>query len=81
MSEVLTIRISTKAKTDIENLQKATGRSKSYLASKAVEEYLAKNSWQIKELSLAENEIKEGKFIESKTVEEYLSSWGKEEID
>lgn len=75
-SEVLTIRVGSEIKATLENLGKVLHRSKSYLAQKAIEEFLKKNAWQIEELQLAEKEIEEGNFISNEEVNDYLSSWG-----
>ena len=77
-TEVLTLRVPTQMKTNLETLGKSIHRSKSYIAEKAIEEYLKRNSWQIKELQLAEEEISQGKFISNDEVNDYLDSWGNE---
>ena len=77
-TEVLTLRVPTQMKANLETLGKSIHRSKSYIAEKAIEEYLKRNSWQIKELQLAEEEIKQGKFVSNDEVNDYLDSWGNE---
>lgn len=44
----LNLRIEPAMKTRLENLAKTTNRSKSYLVSSALENYLDVNEWQIK---------------------------------
>jgi len=75
-TEVLTLRVSSEMKIGLESLGKSIDRSKSYIAGKAIEEYLERNSWQIEELQLAEKEIEKGEFISNEKVENYLDSWG-----
>jgi RHH-type rel operon transcriptional repressor/antitoxin RelB len=74
-TEVLTLRVPSEVKTSLESLGKIINRSKSYIAEKAISEYLDKNSWQIKELQLAEKEIQKGEFVAHEKVESYLDSW------
>ena len=75
ITEVLTLRVPVQVKTNLENFGKYIHRSKSYIAQKAIEEYLARNSWQTSELKLAEEEIREGKFISNDVINEYLETW------
>ncbi len=46
-NEHLSLRISTETKARLEELSKATGRSKTFLALDAIEKYLEIESWQI----------------------------------
>lgn len=74
-TEVLTLRVPVEMKAVLESLGKSIHRSKSYIAEKAIEEYLERNSWQIEELQSAEKEIEKGEFISNDKVESYLDSW------
>lgn len=74
-TEVLTLRVPTQMKTNLETLGKSIHRSKSYIAEKAIEEYLKRNSWQIKELQLAEEEIQQEQFVSNDEVNEFQSYW------
>jgi len=75
ITEVLTLRVPTQVKTNLDKLGKAIHRSKSYIAERAIEEYLERNAWQIAELQSAENEIKQGKFVSNDEVNAYLDTW------
>lgn len=75
MTEVLTLRVQTSVKANLDKLGKAIHRSKSYIAERAIEEYLERNAWQIAELQSAENEIKQGKFVSNDEVNAYLDTW------
>ena len=75
-SEVLTIRVPSELKSQLEQLGKTLHRSKSYIAEQAISQYMDENAWQIAELSQAEDEIKQGKFVSDKEVNQYLDSWG-----
>ena len=46
-NERFSLRISTETKARLEELSKATGRSKTFLALDAIEKYLEIESWQI----------------------------------
>ena len=74
-TEVLTLRVPTQVKANIDKLGKAIHRSKSYIAERAIEEYLERNAWQITELQSAEGEIEQGKFISNDEVSSYLDAW------
>ncbi len=76
ITEVLTLRVPVQVKTNLESFGKSIHRSKSYIAEKAIEEYLERNAWQIAELKSAEEEIKQGKFISNDEVNVYLDAWG-----
>ena len=65
-------------KANLETLGKSIYRSKSYIAEKTIEEYLQRNSWQIEELQLSDEEISQGKFVSNEEVNDYLDSWGDE---
>ncbi len=75
-SEVLTIRVNSELKSRLDQLGKTLHRSKSYIAEQAIRQYVDENAWQIEELTQAEKEIRQGKFIASDKVNRYLDSWG-----
>jgi RHH-type transcriptional regulator, rel operon repressor / antitoxin RelB len=76
-SSVLTLRVSAKTKSQLEKLAAATNRSKSFLASEALERYLELEAWQIKEIKLALKEADAGDFASdkdlAKAIEKYAS--------
>ncbi len=53
MSTTLTIRIDEQVKKRLDRLADATSRSKSYLISNAIEDFLSVNEWQINETTKA----------------------------
>jgi predicted transcriptional regulator len=75
-SEVLTIRVNSKLKSRLDQLGKILHRSKSYIAEQAISQYVDENAWQIAELTQAEEEIRQGKFVAGNEVNQYLDSWG-----
>lgn len=78
LAATLSIRVSTKAREQLEELAGATGRTKSFLASEAIEHYLAVQSWQVKGIKAAIKKAnsKEAKFIEHSKVSAWLETWG-----
>ena len=55
-TSTMTVRIPAKVKERLEALAKATDRSKAYLASRAIEEYLEIQEWQVKAIEKAVHE-------------------------
>ncbi len=74
----LTIRIDEQTKDRLDKLAKSTARSKSYLVSNAIEEYLSINEWQIQELvkTIKKADSPNAKFVDHVKVVEWLDSWG-----
>jgi len=59
----------------LENLAKATGRTKSFLALDALKEYLARESWQIADLQRAVEEADAGDFATDTEVASVMRKW------
>ena len=59
-STTMTIRLDPELKTRLDKLAAATHRSKSFLASEAVREFIEINEWQIQEIMAALKEANEG---------------------
>lgn len=76
-SSVLTLRVSAKTKSQLEKLAAATNRSKSFLASEALERYLELEAWLIKEIKQALKEADSGEFASdkdlAKAIKKYVS--------
>jgi RHH-type transcriptional regulator, rel operon repressor / antitoxin RelB len=53
MQDTLTIRVDTETKQRLEQLAKATDRTRSYLAAEAIRQYVELNEWQIQEITQA----------------------------
>ena len=77
MSTVLTIRLSDELKTNLDQLAKATGRSKSFLAAEAIKNYVELESWQIAKITKAIKKADQGHFASDKKVKEVLEKWHK----
>ncbi len=81
MTTTLTIRIDEKTKEKLDNLAKATARTKSYIVGNAIKEFLEINEWQIKSIkeSVERADRKDAKFIDHEKVSKWLTGWGTED--
>lgn len=79
LAATLSVRVSSEAREQLEDLAEATGRTKSFLAAEAIEHYLAIQSWQVQGIKNAVKKAnsKEAKFIEHSKVADWLESWGR----
>ena len=77
----LSIRVASEARDQLEELANATGRTKSFLASEAIEYYLSAQAWQIKAIkkSVQKANSKDVTFIDHHKVADWLNSWGNED--
>ncbi|HDZ62766.1 MAG TPA: ribbon-helix-helix protein, CopG family [Nitrospirae bacterium] len=81
MTTTLTIRIDEKTKERLDNLAKATARTKSYIVDSAIKEFLETNEWQIKSIkeSVERADREDAKFIDHEKVSKWITSWGTED--
>ena len=63
MKEIITIRVEPEIKKKLDQMAHATKRSKSYLASEALQEYIKLNEWQIKAIQEGIRQADEGQLI------------------
>lgn len=80
----VSVRILPTVRDQLEELADATGRTKSFLAAEAIGCYLSAHTWQVKaiETAVKKSKSKNAKFIEHKTMSNWLNSWGLEnELD
>ena len=70
-----TIRLDPELKNRLDKLASVTHRSKSFLASEAVREFIELNEWQIQELKVALKEADAGDFASDQEVEAVFSKW------
>lgn len=75
MSTILTIRINDELKDNLEQLAKATGRSKSFLAAEAIKKYVELESWQIVKISKAIRKADQGQFATNEKVKDVINQW------
>ena len=79
MSETMTIHLELALKGRLDQLAKATHRSKSYLANKAIRDFIELNEWQIHDLHDELVEAGNGEFATDKAVSKVLKKWGVDE--
>ena len=74
-SSVLTLRLDSKLKKQLDRLSEATNRSRSFVAAEAIREYVELNNWQIEETIKALADADRGDFATDKEVERALTKW------
>ena len=78
-STTFTVRIDTGVKKRLERLAKSTGRSRSFLAAEAINEYLEVNEWQVTGIKRAIASLDRGEGIPHDSVKDWVASWGSAE--
>ncbi len=76
MSEVLSVRLTPETKQRLEESAKHARRSKSFIASEAIEAYLEDEARQIRELRLAMAECDRDEVVSHEEVSAWLKTWG-----
>ena len=75
-STTVSVRIDSASKKRLEKLAKSTGRSRSFLAAEAINEYLDLNEWQVAGIQKALSSLDAGEGVAHERVQEWVSSWG-----
>lgn len=75
MSTTMTVRLDDDVKDRLDLLAQATHRSKSFLASEAIREFVDTNEWQIREIQLALGEADAGDFASEDDVQALADKW------
>ena len=75
-STTVSVRINSAVKKRLEKLAKSTGRSRSFLAAEAINEYLDLNEWQVAGIRNAMTSMDRGEGILHERVKEWVNSWG-----
>jgi predicted transcriptional regulator len=70
------VRIDTGVKKRLERLAKSTGRTRSFLAAEAINEYLELNEWQVAGIKHAIASLDRGEGIAHDQVKDWVASWG-----
>jgi RHH-type transcriptional regulator, rel operon repressor / antitoxin RelB len=76
-STTFTVRIESEVKKRLERLAKSTGRSRSFLAAEALNDYLDVNEWQVVGVKRAVSSLDRGEGIPHKNVKDWVNSWGR----
>ncbi len=72
-SEQFSLRLSKDTKCRLEELAKATGRTKAYLAIDAIEKYLDMEAWQISAIQQGIKDIDENNYV---SIDDVKKDWG-----
>ena len=72
----ITFRTSKETEDRLDELAKATDRSRSWHVEKAVEAYLDLQAWQVQEIMKGLDDARAGRVIEHEKVRAWLESWG-----
>jgi predicted transcriptional regulator len=75
-STTFTVRVDNGVKKRLERLAKSTGRSRSFLAAEAINEYLEVNEWQVAGIKQAIASLDRGEGIPHDSVRDWVASWG-----
>jgi predicted transcriptional regulator len=76
-STTFTVRVEPVVKKRLEKLAKSTGRSRSFLAAEALNEYLDVNEWQVAGVKRAIASLDRGEGVSHKDVSDWVGSWGR----
>jgi len=76
-STTFTVRVEPEVKKRLEKLAKSTGRTRSFLAAEALNEYLDVNEWQVAGVKRAMASLDRGEAVSHKEVKDWVTSWGR----
>ena len=76
MSTTMTIRLDDDLKARLDLLANATHRSKSFLATEAIRDFVEVNEWQTQEIKAALIEADNGEFASEDAVKNTFNKWG-----
>jgi RHH-type rel operon transcriptional repressor/antitoxin RelB len=75
-STTFTVRVDAAAKKRLERLARDTGRSRSFLAAEAINDYLDVNEWQVAGIKRAIVSLDRGEGVPLERVKDWVESWG-----
>ncbi len=76
-STTFTVRVEPEVKKRLEKLAKSTGRTRSFLAAEALNEYLDVNEWQVAGIKRAIVSLDRGEGVPHQEVKDWVDSWGR----
>jgi RHH-type transcriptional regulator, rel operon repressor / antitoxin RelB len=76
-STTFTVRVESEVKKRLEKLAKSTGRSRSFLAAEALNQYLDVNEWQVAGVKEAIASLDRGEGVPHEEVKSWVKSWGR----
>ena len=74
-STTISVRLDQEVKDRLDRLADSTQRSKSFLASEAIREFVENNEWQIAETRAALKEADAGDFASDRDVARFRKKW------
>ena len=74
-STTITVRLEGEVKDRLDRLAESTQRSKSFLASEAIREFVENNEWQIAETHAAVKEADAGDFVSDSELKKFRKKW------
>ena len=77
MTTILSVRIESETKKQLEALAKRARRSKSFLAAEAIAAYVEAETWQLDEIQAGLEELDRGRVVAQGDVSKWLRSWGR----
>jgi len=72
----MTIRLDDELKEQLERLAAATRRSKSFIATEAIREFIELNEWQVNEIQQALEEADASDFASESEIKQTFAKWG-----
>ena len=75
-SATFTVRVDSAIKKRLEKLAKSTGRSRSFLAAEAIDEYVHVNEWQVAGIKRAIQSLDRDGDVPHDQVKQLVRSWG-----
>ena len=75
-STPFSIRIDDSIRSELEKICELTDRSKAYITSTAIKEYVARNRWKVEALKKAKQEAEKGEFISNEAMGAWIHSLG-----
>jgi predicted transcriptional regulator len=75
-STTVSVRIDPAIKKRLEKLAKSTGRSRSFLAAEAINDYLDLNEWQVIGIQKAVASLDRSEGVSHERAKEWVNSWG-----
>jgi RHH-type transcriptional regulator, rel operon repressor / antitoxin RelB len=76
-STTFTVRVESEVKKRLEKLARSTGRTRSFLAAEALNEYLDVNEWQVAGVKRAIASLDRGEGLSHEEVKDWVKSWGR----
>lgn len=76
-STTFTVRVEPEVKKRLEKLAKSTGRTRSFLAAEALNEYLDVNEWQVAGVKRAIASLDREEGVSHQEVKDWVNSWGR----